>query len=100
MTVGMEDLTRLSRNDLMAVFQAAGRQVVLPALWGVDRHLRTHILRILPEEESRALAKVLDSMPTPALDTVRVARLRLLDVLARLSREGRIAFDLPKDLVA
>ncbi len=100
MTVGIEDLTRLSRNDLLAVFQAAGRQIVLPALWGMERQVLNQILRTLPAAESRSLVEALRSMPTPALDTVRVARLRLIDVLSRLSREGRIAFDLPKDLVA
>lgn len=98
--MGIEDLRHLSRNDLQAVLRAAGKQIVLPALWGVEKGVLQHILKTLPPAERDELAKALETMPTPALDTVRVARLRLLDVLARLSREGRIAFDLPKDLVA
>lgn len=100
MTVDMDDLKYLSGNDLVALFRRAGRQVVLAALWGVDRGVQQYVLKTLPQEESCELRQALASMPTPALETVRLARQRLLSVLAELSRQGRIAFDMPEDLVA
>lgn len=100
MTVDLEDLKYLSGNDLAAVFRRAGRQVVLAALWGIDRGVKDYIFRALPTEMSQELQQALQAMPTPALETVRLARRRLLNVLGELSRQGRIAFDLPEDLVA
>ncbi len=100
MTVDLEDLKYLSQGDLVALFRRAGRQVVLTALWGVDRSVRDYVLRTLPRHESEQLREALQRMPTPALESVRLAGRRLLNLLGELSREGRIAFDLPEDLVA
>jgi flagellar motor switch protein FliG len=99
-SVTLEDLRFLSRNDLRAVFQAAGKAAVLPALWAMDGCLREHLLRTVGSPWADELRTWIGQMPPPALDTVRLAQLRLVDALRRLSRSGLIAYDVPEDLVA
>ncbi len=83
------DLADLEESTLAAVFDEAGPELMLPALFGAMPEVVSHVLARVPQADARALRQQLDHPGPIRLRDVEEARRQIAHIATRLNyKEG------------
>jgi flagellar motor switch protein FliG len=80
-----DELTDLDKDVIVAVFDEAGPELMLPALFGASPELVDHVLACLPQADARALRGQLDHPGPIRLRDVEEARRQVARLASRMN---------------